>query len=254
MKILVIGESCVDRFVYGFVQDRKCPEAPAFILSPNEAIENKGMAANTQANVISLGVKCDIITNSKKLMMSSKAYYRLIDSRFQHHLIRFDEGENSLLEEINIKRVEHIDKIDCVVISDYNKGFLSEEDIEYICKNHKLTFLDTKKTLGNFCLATTYININNFEYTKSQPVIDDAAFYEKLVITLGPRGCQHKDNIYPVEKTEVIDQVGAGDTFIAALAVKFLENNQIDQSIEFANFCATKAVKKKGVVAVKKES
>ena len=40
MKILVIGESCIDKFVYGFLQDRKCPEAPAFILSPNHIIEN----------------------------------------------------------------------------------------------------------------------------------------------------------------------------------------------------------------------
>ena len=250
MKILVIGESCVDRFVYGFVQDRKCPEAPAFILSPNEAIENKGMAANTQANVISLGIKCDIITNSKKIVKE-----RFVETNSNYLLLRVDHNEGSIKR---IKRkdisAERISQYDAIIISDYNKGFLSEEDIEYICKNHKLTFLDTKKTLGNFCLATTYININNFEYTKSQPVIDDAAFYEKLVITLGPKGCQHKDNIYPVEKTEVIDQVGAGDTFIAALAVKFLENNQIDQSIEFANFCATKAVKKKGVVAVKKES
>ena len=88
--------------------------------------------------------------------------------------------------------------------------------------------------------------------SKSKPFIDEDAFYEKLVITLGPKGCKYKDKIYPVEKTEVIDQVGAGDTFIAALAVKFLENNQIHESIEFANLCATKAVKKKGVIAVKK--
>ena len=105
-------------------------------------------------------------------------------------------------------------------------------------------------TLKNKEIIT--ININNFEYSKSKPFIDEDAFYEKLVITLGPKGCKYKDKIYPVEKTEVIDQVGAGDTFIAALAVKFLENNQIHESIEFANLCATKAVKKKGVVAVKK--
>ena len=114
-----------------------------------------------------------------------------------------------------------------LIISDYNKGLIAEEDIQYICNNHKLTFLDTKKILGDFCLGASYININNLEYSKSKPFIDEDAFYEKLVITLGPKGCKYKDKIYPVEKTEVIDQVGAGDTFIAALAVKFLENNQI---------------------------
>ena len=100
-------------------------------------------------------------------------------------------------------------------------------------------------------MDATYININNFEYSKSEAIIDKTAFYEKLVITLGPKGCKYKDDIYSVEKTEVIDQVGAGDTFIAALTVKFLENNQIDESIKFANSCATKAVKKKVFLQLK---
>ena len=248
MKILVIGESCIDRFVYGTIQDRKCPEAPAFILSPNKKIENGGMASNTQANVKSLGIDCDIITNSQEIIKE-----RFVDEHYNYLLLRVDHNENSI-ERVSKSQIslEKISQYDAVIISDYNKGFLHENDIEYICKNHKLTFLDTKKILGNFCLDATFININNFEYTKSQPFIDENLFYEKLVMTLGPKGCKYKDIIYPVEKTEVIDQVGAGDTFIAALAVRFLENNQIDKSIEFANSCATKVVKKKGVVAVKK--
>jgi bifunctional ADP-heptose synthase (sugar kinase/adenylyltransferase) len=248
MKILVIGESCIDRFVYGTVQDRKCPEAPAFILSPNKKIENGGMASNTQANVNSLGVNCDIITNCQEIIKE-----RFVDENSNYLLLRVDHDEHSI-ERISRSQItlEKINKYDAVIISDYNKGFLHENDIEYICKNHKLTFLDTKKILGSFCLNASYININNFEYTKSQPFIDESLFHEKLIMTLGSKGCKYKDKIYPVEKTEVIDQVGAGDTFIAALAVKFLENNQIHESIEFANLCATKAVKKKGVVAVKK--
>ena len=248
MKILVIGESCIDKFVYGFLQDRKCPEAPAFILSPNHTIENIGMAGNTQANVNSLGVECDIVTNSEEIIKE-----RFVETSSNYLLLRVDHNEN-LIKRIDQKdiSIEKLSRYDAVIISDYNKGFLNEEDIKYICKNHKLTFSDTKKILGDFCLDATYININNFEYSKSEAIIDKTAFYEKLVITLGPKGCKYKDDIYSVEKTEVIDQVGAGDTFIAALTVKFLENNQIDESIKFANSCATKAVKKKGVVAVEK--
>ena len=249
MKILVIGESCIDKFVYGFIQDRKCPEAPAFILSPNDTIENMGMAANTLANVRSLGVNCDILTNDQTIIKE-----RFVESSSNYLLLRVDHNESNVkrLKRNWIEGALREGHYDAVIISDYNKGLITEEDIQYICNNHKLTFLDTKKILGDFCLGASYININNFEYSKSKPFIDEDAFYEKLVITLGPKGCKYKDKIYPVEKTEVIDQVGAGDTFIAALAVKFLENNQIHESIEFANLCATKAVKKKGVVAVKK--
>jgi len=248
MKILVIGESCTDRFVYGHVQNRKCPEAPAFILSPSSTSENAGMAANTQANVKSLGVECDIVTNLEQIIKE-----RLVDVNSNYLLLRVDYNENSV-SRINRTSIspEKLSEYEAIIISDYNKGLLSESDVQYICQNHKLVFLDTKKILGDFCLDAKYININNFEYTKSQPFIDESLFHEKLIMTLGPKGCKYKEKIYPVEKTEVIDQVGAGDTFIAALAVKFLENKQIGESIEFANLCATKAVKKKGVVAVKK--
>ena len=37
---------------------------------------------------------------------------------------------------------------DLIIISDYNKGFLLEEDIEHICSNHTNVFIDTKKILG----------------------------------------------------------------------------------------------------------
>ena len=244
MKILVIGESCIDRFVYGAVQDRKCPEAPAFIFSPSKNIENCGMAANTQANVKSLGVECDIITSSEEIIKE-----RFVDKTSNYLLLRVDYNENPVKRISRSKiSVEKINEYDAIIISDYNKGLLEEDDIEYICKNHKLTFLDTKKILGDFCLSSTYININNFEYIKSQPFIDENLFYEKLVMTLGPRGCKYKDKIYPAEKIEVIDQVGAGDTFVAALAVKFLEKFNINDSINFANSCATQVVRRKGVV------
>jgi len=243
MKILAIGESCTDRFVYGHAQDRKCPEAPAFILSPCDVLENPGMAANTQANAQNLGAQCDIITNCEQIIKE-----RFVDIKSNYLLLRVDHNENSI-NRIDRARInpEKLSVYDAIIISDYNKGFLSKDDIQYICQNHKLVFLDTKKILGDFCLDAKYININNFEYEKSQPFINEEYFYEKLVITLGPMGCQYKDKIYPVEKTEVIDQVGAGDTFAASLAIKFLEKLDIAEAINFANHCATEVVKKKGV-------
>ena len=168
MKILVIGESCIDKFVYGFIQDRKCPEAPAFILSPNDTIENMGMAANTLANVRSLGVDCDILTNDQTIIKE-----RFVESSSNYLLLRVDHNESNVkrLKRNWIEGALREGHYDAVIISDYNKGLIAEEDIQYICNNHKLTFLDTKKILGDFCLGASYININNFEYSKSKPFI-----------------------------------------------------------------------------------
>ena len=250
-KILIIGESCVDRFVYGVAQDRKCPEAPVFILTPSGSTENPGMAKNTLANVESLivdnkDIRCDLITNQQNIIKE-----RFIDAGSNYLLLRVDHNEGSV-DRVSPEKI-HKDKLgqyDVIVISDYNKGFLHEDDIEYICENHDSTFIDTKKILGNFCLSAKYININNFEYSKSQPFINENLFRDKLIVTMGGAGCRFFDQIYPVEKVEVKDQVGAGDTFVASLAVKYLLTGKGDiiESIKFANACATDVVKRKGVV------
>jgi len=38
-----------------------------------------------------------------------------------------------------------------VIISDYDKGFLEETDIKFICDNHDNVFIDTKKVIGDYC-------------------------------------------------------------------------------------------------------
>ncbi len=46
------------------------------------------------------------------------------------------------------------------------------------------------------------------------------------------------------------DLSGAGDTFMAALAVKYTETGDIDSSITYANSCASQVVKKRGTTVV----
>ena len=53
-----------------------------------------------------------------------------------------------------------------------------------------------------------------------------------------------------VEEHDVRDLSGAGDTFLAALVAKFLENLDIRAGISFANKCSSWVVTQKGVVVV----
>ena len=76
MKILVIGDSCTDTFVYGSCV-RLCPEAPIPVFEPSRAVTNDGMGGNVVRNLKSLGVNhVDIITNkeqiTKRLVMLKK--------------------------------------------------------------------------------------------------------------------------------------------------------------------------------------
>jgi len=161
--------------------------------------------------------------------------------------MRLDERDDEY-GKINLKDLE-LKNYDAVIVSDYNKGFMSESDISYISKNSKLSFLDTKKKLGSWCDDFSFIKINHLEYERTKNTITDKVL-KKLIVTRGPRGCVYKGKTYGVELVEVKDTSGAGDTFIAALCFKYCLTGDIDKSIQFANQCSTTVVQKMGVVTI----
>ena len=243
MKVLIIGESCKDIFNYGNCK-RMCPEAPVPVFNPSEVIETGGMAMNTYNNVSSLLSTVDIITNDN---WESITKTRFVDKRTNHMFMRLDKNDN-MYGRIDLTTVD-LDEYTAIIVSDYDKGFLTIEDLDYIGSNHKLTFLDTKKCLGPWSKRFSFIKINNIEYEKSINFIDDE-MKNNLIITQGPKGCLYRGKNYSVPLVEIKDTSGAGDTFISALCVKFCLTRDIDKSIRFANKCSTKVVQKSGVAII----
>ena len=186
-------------------------------------------------------VAIDIATN-KNWTDTTKTRY--VDFRTNSIVVRIDI-KDKILKRCNLNEIS-FDEYSAIVISDYNKGFLTEEDIEEISNKHSVTFLDTKKILGSWCENIKFIKINEFEYERTKHMLNDQ-LVNKMIITLGPDGAKFNDKIYSVPKVEIKDTSGAGDTFIAALVTKYVETEDIDESIKFANACATKVVQKKGV-------
>tara|TARA_R110000824_G_scaffold104492_4_gene248052 strand:- start:42 stop:782 length:741 start_codon:yes stop_codon:yes gene_type:complete len=240
-RILVIGESCKDVFHYGTCH-RLCPEAPVPIFNPVEKTENGGMAMNVYNNIKAMSVPCDIITNTN---WESIHKIRFIDKKRNQMFIRVD-FEADGISPIATERIKNIKDYDAVVISDYNKGFLSEKVVAQICNSHDSVFLDTKKMLGDWSDDALFVKINIHELSKTKHTIKDS-IKDKLIITLGEDGCLYQGKTYPVKNVEMKDSSGAGDTFISALAVKYLENKNIIDAIKFANECATTVVQKRGV-------
>ena len=242
MKILVIGETCRDVFVY-CDSNRLCPEAPVPVLNIADQRENPGMAGNVRRNIESLSGKViDITTNSNWYEITKTRY---VHKESNHMFFRVDATQS--IPRINVKDLD----LDCdlIVISDYNKGFLLEEDIQYICSNHSNVFIDTKKILGDWVNKARFIKINDYEYRNSEPYLTED-IREKIIHTMGGQGCEFKGKRYPTKKVEVKDLSGAGDTFMAGLVVKFMETDDIDESIGFANECASKVVAQKGVAVL----
>tara|TARA_Y100000310_G_scaffold299492_1_gene334380 strand:+ start:1369 stop:2148 length:780 start_codon:yes stop_codon:yes gene_type:complete len=239
-KVLVIGESCLDIFVRGKVK-RLCPEAPAPVFIPVETFKNTGMAGNVSENLRSLSIDHDIITN-KNFKSITKTRY--IDDRTNTMFIRVDKND-SKIKRCDISQIK-FSLYSAIIVVDYCKGFLTEEDITHITKNHNKVFLDTKKILGNWCNAAFIIKINNFEFERSQHALNKK-IREKVICTQGSSGCLFREKLYPVKEVEIKDVSGAGDTFLAALVALYVKTQNLEKSIIFANMCATQVVQQRGV-------
>ena len=145
-----------------------------------------------------------------------------------------------------------MNQYDAIVISDYNKGFLHNDDIKKICFYHPLTFMDTKKKLGDWADNCRWIKINEQEYNRTKHLLTDQDWLNsKLIVTVGSHGCIYDGETYPVDKVEIKDLTGAGDSFLAALVYFFVKEQNIISAIKFANECATTVVQQKGVNTIK---
>ena len=245
MKVLVIGDSCEDVFRYGTC-DRLSPEAPVPVFLPTDTSGNGGMVLNVLENLKALGVKCDIITNDIRPVKT-----RYVDEVSNQMLLRVDESDKvkpinqSVLHEINYG------KYDAILISDYDKGFLSTLDIEEICFHHDSVFIDTKKEIDEWILNAEFIKLNEKEYNRNKEFLD--GLYEgNLIVTMGRDGAVlNGEGSFPIENEhEVRDLSGAGDTFLAALVASYIKNDDICKAITFANRCAAWVVSQKGVVSI----
>ena len=243
MKVLVIGDSCTDEYIYGMCE-RMCPDAPVPVFVPLHQKENKGMAGNVYQNFVSLGLPVVLKTNNNAVVKT-----RYVDEKTNHMFLRVDSGEEKI-NRIKGLTADFLHGFGAVVISDYNKGFLREDDIQFICENHPLVFIDTKKIIGDFCQLCTLIKINHEEYKRSFEDIKNSSeswAKDKLIITLGSKGCTHRGTSYLVDRVEIKDTSGAGDTFLAGLVYEYVASGDVQKAMEFANRCATKVVQMKGV-------
>ena len=241
-KIIVIGETCVDKFIYCEV-NRLSPEAPVPVLNPIRTVKNDGMAGNTVANVKALSPECSVITFSP---IKNPIKTRYVEEKTNHMFFRFDEGDNEIEHFEWSENYEYFLKdADLVIVSDYNKGYLSDEDLKLIGSKSEISVLDSKRKLTNdITKHFTFVKLNE-EESQNNSDIDKS----NVITTLGAAGAMFDDVIYPSpEPQETIDVSGAGDTFTAAFAVSYLDTRSTTLSILFANDASAKVVSKRGVV------
>jgi D-beta-D-heptose 7-phosphate kinase/D-beta-D-heptose 1-phosphate adenosyltransferase len=235
MKIAVIGDYILDRYVYGTVE-RISPESPNPIFKQEKIEERDGGAGNVVANLKAFGN--DVVFYRHDAINSIKTRY-VVDN---HIMFRADDERYQMYGNFN----GDLSDIDFCVLSDYNKGFLhfSQDIINYCHRQNRKVIVDPKKHLKNYRNAD-YLKLNQKEFTeysngKSYKKVRREYNIGALIVTLGKDGVyvsseEFDGHIY-CDEHQVSDVTGAGDVFLAALT-HFLSNGS---SLEAACFKANR--------------
>ena len=310
-NILVVGDLILDHYIWGNCE-RISPEAPVQVIDVKRESLNLGGACNVANNLISLEsnvwicgmVGCDEAGNTLKQELKNRGIKiegifsnplrpttqqsRLIAAHQQ--VVRIDREDKSPIcqegEKFILDFVEHTlvkSKLQCLVLSDYQKGVLSEsltQSLIALAKAHNLKILidpkgkDYTKYKGATLLTpnkkeaiqATGINVCDEDSLQDCIVaLQKMCALEVSLITLSEDGIAFatRDSIQaesvklermPTIAREVFDVTGAGDTVIASLAYMLALGKPISQSVYFANAAAAVVVSKVGsATASKKE-
>ena len=227
MVITVIGELCDDIFVYGDV-NRLSPEAPVPVFVPSHKDTNLGMAGNVVNNLKSMDRNLEINFIYQKEKITKTRY---VEDKSNHMFIRIDDNNHIAKLDLNEEQLNIIKNSDAVIISDYDKGFLTEIVIEQIARTAPFVIIDTKKKLSTQTVEQfDFIKLNLHEYMNFTNEVKETQTH-KLIVTLGSNGAKYMDTIYrSPDPKETIDVSGAGDTFTAAFTLNYLKTKSVSIS------------------------
>lgn len=298
-NICVIGDFMLDTYTKGIVK-RISPEAPVCVLKVKKQERLPGGAGNVALNCVALGAHVfvcgrlgdDMPSHYLKqalnqalidtsCMVDEKGFETPLKNRFMaeyQQLLRVDfETEEPLSKEAHQEIIDKLkDKInlfDLILISDYNKGFLTKELLKEIITLAKLydipVFVDPKghdftkykgATVVKPNLTEAYLAAGMDEKASldevAQKLMKEAAC-QYLLITRSEKGMSlfskdHRKDFEAVAK-EVIDVTGAGDTVLATLATTYASGLDLDLCVKFANIAASCAIEKIGCIHVNKK-
>jgi rfaE bifunctional protein kinase chain/domain len=298
-NILLIGDVILDKYLCGDV-DRISPESPVPIINLKSQKYKLGGTLNVSLNIKKLNSTpfvCSVIGNDKngniirKLMNENNiktdniivsnrkttTKTRIIGNDYQIARID-DEITNYLNKDIekqlinNIKNVINNNKIDIILIQDYDKGVLTKKIIKTIIKfNSYPILIDPKKR--NFKLykkvklikpnlkeLKEYLNINFKSkkelLEKGSKIIHKKNKIDIVVVTLSEDGIflsynKGKTQKYiKNKKRNIVDVSGAGDTVISVISTLIDTTLPIEKIIELSNISGGIVCEYSGVVPI----
>lgn len=294
-KLLVFGDMMVDKYIMGTV-DRISPEAPVPVLFQRKVERKLGGAGNVIINAISLGagvraVGCvgndnegkyfkeslhDLGVDDRYIFSEGSTIVKTRVSASNQQFLRIDEEVvvppvTEIVRTVKQKIEDILDGITAVVISDYAKGFISEELCQVIIQEAKLrnipVLVDPKGKYAGKYRGATAITPNTKEFLEltgmsGEPSEEEIAIagkrfceendFEYLIFTRSEKGISTitretgEKRDYPTIAKEVMDVTGAGDTVITTLALAMSSGFRLSKCVRLANTAASIVISRFG--------
>jgi len=289
LKVLVVGDAILDEYVYGKVE-RISPEAPVPVLAQDRNELKLGGAANVAANCAALGASTTLFSitgidkaattleqmcEQKKIhpwFVKSEKIYTPRKTRFvagNHQMLRVDKESKEVLNEKELKLLKLIPKVeeaDVVIVSDYNKGCISEKIMDWLKSYHSRIVVDPKPVNSDLYQGVSLVTPNKKEAAEILGILPDVLddqhieflgfkLGSNVLVTLGEDGmkfceCGSRPVSFPAVAQEVFDVTGAGDTVIAVVSLAIASGMEMKVACELANKAAAQVVAKFGTATV----
>lgn len=301
-KVLVVGDLMLDHYIWGSVQ-RISPEAPVPVVNVLSESVLLGGAGNVLHNILTLGGKgilCGVVGSddagkwlTQELKSKGMELNGIVSEEnrpttkktriiaHQQQVVRYDhEKREKILQKTEKKFIDFIldqlSRIDCMVISDYSKGVITEGLMSAILpaalKRGVAVIVDPKVNHISLYKKITLITPNHLEASQASGVeIQDEASLRKagrtllkklqceaVLITRGEQGMSLFESgggitHIPTEAKQVFDVTGAGDTVVSTLSLALAAGASFPAAARLANHAAGIVVGMVGTTAIKKE-
>ncbi|MDP2267657.1 MAG: D-glycero-beta-D-manno-heptose-7-phosphate kinase, partial [Deltaproteobacteria bacterium] len=302
--VLVVGDIMLDHFIWGKVA-RISPEAPVPVVDVQTENIMLGGCANVINNIHAIGgralgtgvVGADEMGErlcqeflARRIdvggVIVEKARPTTLKTRIVAHgqqIVRFDRESRAPAAKDSIERIiayveSRLNQIGAIVVSDYNKGLITQDLLDGIRKvvaGRKLVVcVDPKRDDFSFYRGFDVITPNHHEAGRAlgREINNEADLrrtgatlmerfdFKAALITRGEEGISlfEKGNSlvhthFPTEAREVFDVTGAGDTVIGVFALAMAADASFKEAAALANRAAGIVVGKVGTATVSRE-
>ena len=256
--ILVIGDAMLDKYVIGRAE-RLCPEAPVPVFQVEKIDNINGGAAHVTDQLLALGVQCHYFYGEP---VGVKTRY-MVGS---HMLLRVDDDKKPQnardAKQVNLavdRFFQDNQDIAAVVISDYNKGWVTESLAKHVIAKARAlkipTVVDPKGANWTKYEGCSLICPNMKELKEWQ---GPSVAWPFMLLKCGEHGLTlytpsgSKD--FPARARHVFNVTGAGDTVVAVAAATLAAGGTHEQAAVFANLAAGRCVEELGTTVCSAET